>query len=148
LPDARAQEPSTRQFEDLPCPLPLPEGLTEGKDIVCGYVTVPEDHADPDSEAIQLAVAILRSPAAQPASDPLIILQGGPGTSALSTLVHLMASPFGEPFLAEQAQEDIRRESAARQRGIHRRKLDGQRGRTPTRSAGRDRRRWRLQSFA
>jgi len=99
---AHAQGSGIAQFAEASCPMPLPESLTEGEDIVCGYVAVPEDHADPDGKTIQLAVAILRSTGSHPASDPLIMLQGGPGTSALSTFVPLMASPFGEPFLAQR----------------------------------------------
>lgn len=97
-----AQNPSAKSFVEAPCPMPLPESLTEGEDIVCGYVTVPEDHGTPGGKTIQLAVAILHSTSAHPASDPLIMLQGGPGTSALSTFVPLMASPFGDPFLAQR----------------------------------------------
>lgn len=51
---------------------------------ICGYVTVPESHADPDNRRIlNLAVVIYKSPnrAAQP--DPLLLAQGGPGGSTL-----------------------------------------------------------------
>lgn len=90
------------QFVEALCPMPLPEGFAEGEDIVCGYVTVPEDHEAPEGKSLQLAVAILRSTGTDPASDPLLMLQGGPGTSVLSTFVHLMALPFGESFLAKR----------------------------------------------
>jgi pimeloyl-ACP methyl ester carboxylesterase len=45
----------------------------------CGYVTLPERHAEPDGATIRLPVAIRRATAANPRSDPLIIAQGGPG---------------------------------------------------------------------
>jgi pimeloyl-ACP methyl ester carboxylesterase len=86
-------------FRDAPCPMPVPGDMVEGVDLTCGYVAVPEDHATPGDGTIQLAIAILHSTSAQPASDPLLMLQGGPGISALSTFGPLIASPFGDPFL-------------------------------------------------
>ncbi|HOU13803.1 MAG TPA: alpha/beta hydrolase [Anaerolineae bacterium] len=47
----------------------------------CGYVAVPQDHRDPGSDTIWLAVTIVRSGgAAKP--DPVVYLAGGPGGSA------------------------------------------------------------------
>jgi pimeloyl-ACP methyl ester carboxylesterase len=40
---------------------------------------VPEDRSRPNGPSIRLAVAIFKSPDANPAPDPLIFLQGGPG---------------------------------------------------------------------
>jgi len=40
---------------------------------------VPEDRSKPNGPAIRLAVAVFKSPDANPAPDPLIFLQGGPG---------------------------------------------------------------------
>lgn len=100
-PCLHAQVLPAGQFVEAPCPMPVPEGFIEGKDIVCGYATVPEDHAAPAGKSIQLAIAILYSAGANPAPDPLIMVQGGPGTSALSTFVPLMASQFGRPFLEQ-----------------------------------------------
>ncbi len=51
--------------------------------VECGYVTVPEDHAQPDGPQIKLAVATLRSFSDRPAPDPVIFLQGGPGGAAI-----------------------------------------------------------------
>lgn len=48
----------------------------------CGYVTVPERHANPDGSTIRLPVAILRATSANPRPDPLFLAQGGPGGSA------------------------------------------------------------------
>ncbi len=50
----------------------------------CGYLTVPEDHANPDGPQIQLAVAVVRSPNPDKEPDPVLFLQGGPGGELLS----------------------------------------------------------------
>ena len=98
MPPAQARDDVGR-FREAPCPMQVPEDMVEGVDLTCGYVTAPEDHAAPEDKTIQLAIVILHSTSAHPAPDPLLMLQGGPGISALSTFVPLMASPFGEPFL-------------------------------------------------
>jgi pimeloyl-ACP methyl ester carboxylesterase len=49
----------------------------------CGYVTVPEVHAEPDGDTIRLAVAVYTSTANDPAPDPIVLAQGGPGGSTL-----------------------------------------------------------------
>jgi len=59
-------------------------GQTEGKTYSCGMVTVPEDHAKPNGKTIQLAVAVFKSSAATPQSDPVIYLNGGPGGFTLN----------------------------------------------------------------
>jgi pimeloyl-ACP methyl ester carboxylesterase len=60
--------------------------MIEGTNLRCGYVTVAEDHSNPTGKTIQLAVAIFTSPSPDPASIPLISLQGGPGGAWLSVL--------------------------------------------------------------
>lgn len=74
-------------FEPAPCPF-------EGADFLftqmtpadigfeCGYVVVPERHANPDGPIIRLPVAILRSTSPSRQPDPLFLAQGGPGGSA------------------------------------------------------------------
>ncbi len=56
----------------------------------CGYVTVPEQHNDPDGDQIRLAVTILPSESNHPAPDPLFMAQGGPGGSSLELFPLLM----------------------------------------------------------
>jgi pimeloyl-ACP methyl ester carboxylesterase len=51
-------------------------------DLECGYVTVPQDHSDPNSDTLWLAVTIIRSPGGASAPDPVVYLAGGPGGSA------------------------------------------------------------------
>jgi pimeloyl-ACP methyl ester carboxylesterase len=71
-------------FQSAACPFRLAAGLVEGKDLICGYLTVPVDHSRPQGPTIRLAVAIFKSLSSHPAADPVIDLQGGPGTPLLS----------------------------------------------------------------
>jgi len=70
-----AQSP---EFVADDCPFVVPSGEA----VDCGYLLVPENRSDPNSPTIELAVAIVRSPA--PLPDPIIYLEGGPGGSALA----------------------------------------------------------------
>ncbi len=86
---ARAGEPVPR-FEPAPCPVPAFQGVE------CGYLVVPEDRADPASRTIRLAIAILPARSDAPAPDPVVFLTGGPGASALASLMSWRDSPFRE----------------------------------------------------
>lgn len=48
----------------------------------CGYLTVPEDRAQPAGAQVRLAVVILHAEASDPRPDPIVYLAGGPGQSA------------------------------------------------------------------
>lgn len=48
----------------------------------CGYVVVPERHANPGGPTIRLPVAVLPASGSNPKPDPLFVVQGGPGGSA------------------------------------------------------------------
>jgi pimeloyl-ACP methyl ester carboxylesterase len=74
--------PLPARFETAKCMFDT--SALSGK-IDCGYLTVPEDRAQPGGRMIQLAVAILRSSSAHPAPDPLVYLAGGAGGSMLNT---------------------------------------------------------------
>jgi hypothetical protein len=71
--------PATPTFQTAFCPFKPAAGVVEGRDLRCGYLTVPEDHSRPQGPTIRLAVAIFKSAYASPASDPVVYLQGGPG---------------------------------------------------------------------
>jgi pimeloyl-ACP methyl ester carboxylesterase len=59
----------------------------EGQSPECGWVTVPADHNNPDNgDTLRLAVAIFRATDDDPAPDPIIYLEGGPGGSPLEFL--------------------------------------------------------------
>lgn len=82
-------------FSSEQCKFDHPKGVT----VSCGYLTVPEDRTDPKSPNIQIAVAVFHSTSANPAPDPVIFLQGGPGGEAIMTSVgafDILVSPFLE----------------------------------------------------
>lgn len=85
------------QFTPTDCPeafadLPLT--------LECGLVTVPLTHDDPAQGMIELAVFRARATGDDPAPDPLVLLQGGPGGS-VDTLVFASALSLTE-ILAER----------------------------------------------
>jgi pimeloyl-ACP methyl ester carboxylesterase len=85
----------------------LPPGAVEGEHITCGYVTVPEvrgtsGEGEPERHTIRLAAAVIHSASKDPAPDPLVMLAGGPGDSALTSFVQILASPGLEGFWAER----------------------------------------------
>lgn len=64
-------------------------------DVTCGDLTVPEDYTRPYANPIRLHVAIVHSRSAQPAPDPLLFLQGGPGSRALDSLTRIITQFAG-----------------------------------------------------
>ncbi|HET9221101.1 MAG TPA: alpha/beta fold hydrolase, partial [Roseiflexaceae bacterium] len=68
----------------------LPLGLSPGSNFECGYLTVPEQHSQPDGPSIELGVAILKSTGSSPRPDPLVMAQGGPGGSTIHTYATLL----------------------------------------------------------
>jgi pimeloyl-ACP methyl ester carboxylesterase len=89
-------------FADTPCPMQLPEGAVEGRDITCGYVDVPETHARPQGKTIRLGVAVIPSASGNSAPDPLVMLAGGPGESALTAFTGLLPLPGMERLWARR----------------------------------------------
>jgi len=74
-------------FESIPCPMEemsLPATIVDGQQIRCGLITVPKFHDNPDAGTIQVAVAIIPSTSSNPAPDPIILAQGGPGGSGFT----------------------------------------------------------------
>jgi pimeloyl-ACP methyl ester carboxylesterase len=85
------------RFEAGPCMFTLPLSAIDANNIKCGYLIVHEEHADPSSPTIRLAVAILPSTGPNPKSDPIVFNQGGPGFGSIDTYVALLVnSPFRE----------------------------------------------------
>jgi len=76
----------TATIEPVDCPFTLPQGFTEGENVSCGYLLVPEDRADQDSKTIRLAVATFSSANPEKAATPVVYIEGGPGASALEPL--------------------------------------------------------------
>lgn len=60
---------------------PIPQQAL--KSARCGFLVVPENRHRPAGRRIRLAVAILPAVSPTPAADPVVILTGGPGETAL-----------------------------------------------------------------
>jgi len=58
-------------------------GEEEGKTYTCGVMIVPQDRAQPEGDQVVIKYAILKSLSASPLPDPMVLLSGGPGNSAL-----------------------------------------------------------------
>jgi len=83
-----AQAQTLGQYVATDCPDSLAEFPVT---LECGEVAVPLYHEDPARGTIQLAVFRLRATGNDPAAEPLVMLQGGPGGS-VKTLVMVAAS--------------------------------------------------------
>ncbi len=73
------------------------ENPGEGE-VNCGYVIVPENRARSATDTLRLAVVVYEATGSDPAPEPVIFLQGGPGAGA----VELSANAYSilvEPFL-------------------------------------------------
>lgn len=69
----------TDGFEPSTCPFANSTAIH----IDCGWLNVPENHADPSGRNIRLAVAIIRATGSNKQPDPLIYLAGGPGSGVV-----------------------------------------------------------------
>lgn len=87
----------TPTYEEVPCQFGTPHRVR----VTCGYVTVPESRTVNPSRTIRLAVAVFHSTSRNPAPDPVIFLQGGPGAAAIE--FSAQAYPYiVEPFISER----------------------------------------------
>ena len=94
---AGSQSPATQSavasFESAPCPSPVIAGIPElelGPEFSCGYLTVPENRAQPDGRTIKIGVARVKAQSGDPGADPLIYLTGGPGGTAIGSAAPLV----------------------------------------------------------
>lgn len=78
-PTPAATNPGAARFQQSACPFPLESGFHDGENVRCGALVVPEDRTNPTGTRISVAAAIFKTPAADPAPDPIVFLQGGPG---------------------------------------------------------------------
>ncbi len=83
---------SEPEFVETECTFELVMGNPEATEIICGTVDVPEFHDKPEGKKITLAVVILKATGDQPAADPLIMAQGGPGGSTIDTYADMVLS--------------------------------------------------------
>ena len=99
---AGESEPAVGAFSPASCPEELVQGLPLGDNFEFGYVKVPEFHANPDGTKIEIAVARFKSFGEHPASDPLVLNNGGPGDSNLAHFLRVAASGLGRAFLRDR----------------------------------------------
>ncbi len=83
-------------FESAACKFVVPSL----RDVTCGFLTVPENRDEvSNGRTVRLHVAIFASDSPNPAPDPIIYLEGGPGGDALE-IVPLIFEDLFAPFLA------------------------------------------------
>ena len=75
----------TVSFESSPSLYPEDEELAE-EDIEWGYLSVPENWQDPQSETIRIATALLRNTSSDKAAKAVVHVPGGPGGSGVSSI--------------------------------------------------------------
>jgi pimeloyl-ACP methyl ester carboxylesterase len=92
-----AAQESLPRFEAGRCSFPTPPE----QEVECGDLIVLENRNNPESGTIALAVAIVRSPNADKAADPLVYLEGGPGGSSLLSTATVFNTTLA-PFLADR----------------------------------------------
>ncbi len=61
------------------CPRPIGPLEIEGHTVICGRISVPENHDDTDGTSVPIAFAVLKARSESPAPDPVVYLHGGPG---------------------------------------------------------------------
>ncbi|KUJ72245.1 alpha/beta fold hydrolase [Ruegeria profundi] len=69
-----------------PCPQPVGISEIEGETIVCGTVSVPENHDDPVDRRVDLLFTFMKSHSQVPEADPFLYLHGGPGSGNMNGL--------------------------------------------------------------
>ena len=89
-------------FEPVPdSKYPIPEGL----DVICGYVTVPEARSAASglrepNPTLRIYVTVVKSLNQNPAPDPVVFLNGGPGGSSGSLLGMMKSRHLQKAFLS------------------------------------------------
>ena len=79
------------RFEPSACKYSIPEWANT----TCGYLVVREDRSQPGGEEIRLHVVIFKGASAEPAADPLILLNGGPGSAGQPMIDGMLYSHVG-----------------------------------------------------
>jgi pimeloyl-ACP methyl ester carboxylesterase len=107
--------PPAAVYAKAACPNPIYTGVPRldlGPGVECGYLTVPQNRADPNSRKIKLVVVIRKSTSPEPKPDPVVYLAGGPGATPLVhnfdnwqldrdlILLGQRGTMKGDPFLA------------------------------------------------
>lgn len=95
---AAPSPPAAPYFLHTACLYRIPAGA----DVTCGYLVVPEDRSQPDGKTIRLHVVIFKSASAAPQPDPLILLNGGPGSPGQPMVESILYDLLGEVWRAER----------------------------------------------
>jgi pimeloyl-ACP methyl ester carboxylesterase len=86
------------RFEPASCPVDFPSDAR----VDCGYLVVRENRALAAGRTIRLAVAVLRTGAANPRPDPILFLQGGPSFPAIDPFGFSLAYFGGAGFASDR----------------------------------------------
>lgn len=104
---------TTDRYAAIDCSELIPPGLIEGgvlgtpeDGVECGLVTVPADWAAPDGDTIELAVYRVPSTATNPAADPVVYLEGGPGGAGVAIIAEFVAADpaMASAYLRERSE--------------------------------------------
>jgi len=80
----------------------IPDSM-KGMDITCGYVTVPQDHNDPqDKDTIDLYVVQIPATGKHPSDTPLFVLGGGPG-QGITDFIWSFDADYGQGNIANMS---------------------------------------------
>jgi pimeloyl-ACP methyl ester carboxylesterase len=99
-PAATTSLPPAR-FAGSSCDFALPEGRVEGRNLRCGFVTLPADRSAPGGPTVELAVAVFEALGDSPRPDPIVFLDGGPGGETLGGTTEYFQADFA-PELQEE----------------------------------------------
>lgn len=98
--DVAADDATGTSIRPIACPFVLPDGFVEGADIACHELEVREA----DRETLRLPVSVVSSTAAEPAAEPLVLQNGGPGGSPFDELALSFDSEF---LITARARQDL-----------------------------------------
>jgi pimeloyl-ACP methyl ester carboxylesterase len=90
------------RFEDDDCPFEATAQVLE--QVRCGWLTVPQDRAEPEGKQLRLAVAILKSTSPTPRPDPIVFLHNAPGAGSVESVP---ARTMGRSWTGLRAERDI-----------------------------------------
>lgn len=76
--------------------------IPPGANVTCGYLVVPEDRSQAAGKTIRLHVLIFKSSSVAPQPDPIILLNGGPGSPGQPMVESLLYDLLGEVWRAER----------------------------------------------
>jgi pimeloyl-ACP methyl ester carboxylesterase len=80
-------------FEEVPCDLPDVSPDIRQR-LRCGSVRVPQDHAHPNSGSFSLAVVVIKSEQQPALPDPVVYINGGPGSSLTVFAAYQARAPY------------------------------------------------------